>query len=127
MAMDLAELCNRIAWDERVRVVVLGFDGGLDSGVSRRIRSTGVAERLSLAEPVAGLKQPVIAAIRGDALGPGSSWRLRVISGSERKMPVSVCRRSGRELMPADGGTQRLPRLVGQGKAMQMILTGERD
>ena len=38
---------------------------------------------------------------------------------------VLVCRRPG-GTMPADGGTQWLPRLVGQGKAMQMVLTASR-
>lgn len=124
-AMDLAELCNRIAWDERVRVVVLVFDGGLDSGEPPDFASTGVVEHLSLVEPVAGLKQPVIAAIRGDALGAGLELALACdirIGTENARFGLPQIRRG---CMPSGGGTQRLPRLVGRGKAMQMILTGE--
>ncbi len=125
MAMDMAELCKRIAWDDEVRVVVLSFHGGMDKEFQTGPYSIDAAERLSLAEPVAGLKQPVIAAIRGDALGPGLELALAcdIRIGTENSRFGLPQIRQG--TMPADGGTQRLPRLVGQGKAMQMVLTGE--
>jgi len=124
-AGDLAELCSRIAWDERVRVVVLSFEGGMDHGEPPYFDSADSAGRISLAEPVAGLRQPVIAAIRGDALGRGLELALACdirIGTENARFGLPQIRRG---YMPADGGTQRLPRLVGRGKAMQMILTGE--
>ncbi len=125
MARDMAELCKQIAWDERVRVVVLSFHGGMDKEIQTDPYSMDAAERLSLAEPVAGLKQPVIAAIRGDALGLGLELALAcdIRIGTENSCFGLPQIRQG--TMPADGGTQRLPRLVGRGKAMEMVLTGE--
>jgi enoyl-CoA hydratase/carnithine racemase len=125
MAMDMAELCKQIAWDERVRVVVLSFHGGMDEEFQTGSSSIDAAERFSLTEPVAGLKQPVIAAIRGDALGPGLELALAcdIRIGTENARFGLPQIRQG--TMPTGGGTQRLPRLVGQGKAMQMVLTGE--
>jgi enoyl-CoA hydratase/carnithine racemase len=70
-AMDLADMCHRIALDERVRVVVFSFDGRMDAWPTLDVAPTGGSQRFSLADPIAGLKQPVIAAIRGDALGSG--------------------------------------------------------
>jgi enoyl-CoA hydratase len=124
LAAELAESCDQIAWDEEIRAVVLTFPGELIPAVqvdpSRR-EETG----LSLVEPVARLKQPVIAAIKGNALGLGLELALACdirigIENAHFGLPQI---RQGR--MPSDGGTQRLPRLVGQGKAMEMILTGE--
>jgi enoyl-CoA hydratase/carnithine racemase len=125
MVRDMAELCKQIAWDERVRVVVLSFHGEMDRELQMGPYSIDAAERLSLAEPVAGLKQPVIAAMHGDALGLGLELALAcdIRIGTENSCFGLPQIRQG--TMPADGGTQRLPRLVGQGKAMQMILTGE--
>jgi enoyl-CoA hydratase len=125
MAMNMAELCKRISWDEEVRVVVLSFNGGMDKDFHPGWCSIDASERLSLAQPVAGLKQPVIAAIRGDALGLGLELALAcdIRIGTENSRFGLPQIRQG--AMPADGGTQRLPRLVGQGKAMQMVLTGE--
>jgi enoyl-CoA hydratase len=125
MAGDMAELCKQIAWDERVRVVVLSFHGGMDKEFWADPYSIDVAERLSLAEAAAGLKQPVIAAIRGDALGPGLELALAcdIRIGTQSSFFGLPQIRQG--TMPADGGTQRLPRLIGQGKAMEMVLTGE--
>jgi len=116
---DLAELCARIAWDDEARVVVLIFG----DDVNDRLLTIDCTERL--AEPVAKLKQPVIAAIRGDAVGLGLELALAcdIRVGTENARFGFPQIREGS--MPCNGGTQRLPRLVGQGKAMQMILTGE--
>jgi enoyl-CoA hydratase len=70
------------------------------------------------------LSKPVIAAIAGHAVGGGlelAIWcDLRV---AERSAVLGVfCRRWGVPLI--DGGTVRLPRLIGQGRALDMILTG---
>ena len=117
---ELAEVCDRIAWDETARVVVLSFDGGMAYSDNReRI------ERPSLVDPVAGLKQPVIAAIRGDAIGMGLEFAL----ACDIRIAVENARfglpqiQTGR--IPSNGGTQRLPRLIGHSKAMHMILTGD--
>ena len=70
------------------------------------------------------LKKPVIAAIEGYAVAGGRElalWcDLRVIS--ETTVFGVFCRRFGVPLV--DGGTIRLPRLIGQSRAMDMVLTG---
>jgi enoyl-CoA hydratase/carnithine racemase len=67
----------------------------------------------------------VIAAISGDAIGQGLELALacdiRIASEASRFGLPQI--ESG--VIPWDGGTQRLSRLVGKGKALEMILTGE--
>jgi enoyl-CoA hydratase/carnithine racemase len=71
------------------------------------------------------LNCPVIAAIDGEASGVGLELALacdiRLASLSSRFSLPYI----GRGLVPSDGATQRLPRLVGRAKAMELILTGE--
>lgn len=119
-AFELPELCERIAWDEEARVAVLIFGPEVNDGLL-----CGDPRQPSFVEPVARLKQPVIAAIRGDAIGLG----LELALACDYRIAVEHARfglpqvRDGS--LPRNGGTQRLPRLIGQGKAMEMILTGE--
>ncbi|MFN7174597.1 MAG: crotonase/enoyl-CoA hydratase family protein, partial [Thermaurantiacus tibetensis] len=70
------------------------------------------------------LSKPVIAAVEGHAVAGGlelALWcDLRIVS--ETAVFGVFCRRWGVPLI--DGGTVRLPRIVGQGRALDMILTG---
>ncbi len=69
--------------------------------------------------------KPVIAAVNGFALGGGCelamSCHLRVASDAAKfgqpEVKLGIC--------PGYGGTQRLPRLVGMGRALQLLMTGE--
>ena len=71
------------------------------------------------------LGKPVVAAINGFALGGGCETAMactvRIASEAARFGQPEV--KLG--LLPGGGGTQRLPRLVGKGRALQLILTGE--
>jgi enoyl-CoA hydratase/carnithine racemase len=78
-----------------------------------------------VAASVASLEKPVIAAINGDALGEGLELALAcdvriAVPHAHFGLPEITA-----GLIPSDGGTQRLPRIVGKGKALEMILTGE--
>jgi enoyl-CoA hydratase len=70
--------------------------------------------------------QPIIAAIRGIALGGGLELALACdlrIAGDDALLGLTE---TNLAIIPGGGGTQRLPRLVGRGKALEMILTGMR-
>ncbi|WP_286734167.1 MULTISPECIES: enoyl-CoA hydratase/isomerase family protein [Sphingobacterium] len=69
--------------------------------------------------------KPVIAAINGYALGGGLEMALAChirIASESAKMGLPEVSLG---LIPGYGGTQRLPKLIGKGQAMQMILTGD--
>lgn len=74
---------------------------------------------------IENLKKPVIAAINGFALGGGlelaMACHFRVASDNARMGLPEV----SLGVIPGYGGTQRLPQLVGKGRAMEMIMTAE--
>src|ERR1700728_4127782 len=89
---------------------------------SMRRRSSRFGQGVS--DRIEGLGKPVIAAINGFALGGGCetamACTIRVAAEHARFGQPEV--KLG--LLPGGGGTQRLPRLVGKGRALQLIVTG---
>ena len=132
ISAELSELCDEIAWDEKIRVIVIGLpQEKVPSGETDLIQvvSMNTLEReiefWSFTELISKLDRPVIAAISGDAIGQGLELALAcdIRIASETSCFGMSHIKSG--LIPWDGGTQRLSRLVGKGKALEMILAGE--
>jgi enoyl-CoA hydratase/carnithine racemase len=121
--------------DATVRGVILtgagnkAFIAGAD--ITELANATAVeAERTSrfgqgVLDLIENLGKPVIAAVNGFALGGGCetamacTLRIAVDSAKFGQPEVKL------GLVPGGGGTQRLPRLVGRGRALQAILSGE--
>ena len=124
IANELEDLCAEANWDEETRVVVLAYPGKILHSTGEGVE-WGEVDHAPLVRPVAQLRQPVIAAIEGDAMGIGLELALAcdIRIGTEGARFGLPHIRDG--LIPSAGGTQRLPRLIGPGKAMEMILTGE--
>lgn len=122
MTKDLADVCRRINQDEEVSVVILKAAGGVFSSGSEP-QDWEVAGEAS--EAIASLERVAIAAINGDAVGEGLELMLAcdiriAAEGARFSLP-----HTSYGLIPRGGGTQRLPRLVGKGKAMEIVLTAE--
>jgi enoyl-CoA hydratase/carnithine racemase len=91
-------------------------------------RASGGRERFKLearvAQRLAGLPMPTIAAIEGDALGGGLEIALCCdlrVASEQAKLGLPEVRLA---VTPSTGGTQRLPRIVGIARAKELLLTG---
>jgi len=132
---DLRTAFEHARDDDAVRGVILtgagdkAFVAGADiselahaSAIDAERSSSSGQEVLNLVE---NLGKPVIAAINGFALGGGCETamactiRIAVEHAKFGQPEVKL------GLLPGGGGTQRLPRLVGRGRALQLILSGE--
>jgi enoyl-CoA hydratase len=126
VAQELADACGAMALDPDVRVVVLAGAGG-DFSIGLPPGHTWLDP--AWPDPVAAvaaLPQPVVAAIDGEARGWGFGLALacdlRILS--TRAVLSSPDVGAGR--LPGGGVTQRLPRIVGAGRATAMLLLGTR-
>lgn len=95
---------------------------------AHRSSRSGGRERFELeariAQRLAGLPMPTIAAIEGDALGGGLEIVLCCdlrIASERAKLGLPEVRLA---VTPSTGGTQRLPRIVGPARAKELLLTG---
>ena len=129
-AAELTNAYQRFEGDDDARVMILTGAGGVSfcAGADLKAIETFVS-RLDLADGPLGFtrltpSKPTIAAIGGWCLAGGlelALWCDLRIAAEGSKLGFTE-RRFGVPLI--DGGTQRLPRIVGLGRALDMILTG---
>ena len=134
MILELTERINELKEDESIRVVLLtgagekAFVAGADiQEMSEKDHDGAVAfsrRGHKLCDAIEGLPQPVIAVINGFALGGGCeiamACDIRLAAESAKLGQPEV----GLGIPPAWGGTQRLPRIVGIGRAKEIIFSG---
>ncbi len=134
MATELREACQEVQDDDQIRVAVLQAkgtafcsgsslllpspDGATTDDVRQALQSHRVASAL------ASITKPVIAALQGDALDQG----LEIALACDVRI-ASVGIRLGfpgapQGVLPWDGGSQRLLRVAGISRAMDLLLTG---
>jgi enoyl-CoA hydratase/carnithine racemase len=125
-----------LASDDDVRVIVVtgAGDRAFSAGADIRefvepltpTRFREQRQRMDFRQIMERCPQPIIAAIRGVALGGGLELALACdirIAGDDALLGLTEVNLA---IIPGGGGTQRLPRLLGRGKALEMILTGAR-
>jgi enoyl-CoA hydratase len=119
LAQELEAVCRQLNHDEAIYVVIV-------TGAGNKVFCKGSElEKSGAAAAIAAIEKPVIAAINGDALGQG----LELILSCDIRLASDKAKfgfpQVSQGLIPSDGGTQRLPRIVGRGKALELILTAE--
>jgi enoyl-CoA hydratase len=132
---ELRRAIDEAARDDEVRVIIITGSGHyifiagadvsefptLDEQSGRELLESGHA----LFTAIETLPKPVIAAINGTCLGGG----LELAMACDIRVAVESARFGQPEInlgiMPGWGGTQRLPRLIGKGRAMELLLTGD--
>ncbi len=131
---DLTAVLGGLADEADVRCVILtgagdrAFIAGADINEIARLTPVGARAMADaghrLCALIEGLGKPVIAAVNGFALGGGCevamACTLRIAAATAKFGQPEI----GLGIIPGFGGTQRLPRLVGHGRGLELLLTG---
>lgn len=131
---ELTDAFEKMGKDKKVQVVILtgsgekSFVAGADIPEFMKLKPDGARDYAvrgqKLLNVIERLGKPVIAAVNGFALGGGCeiamACTVRIASDNAKLGQPEV----SLGLIPGYGGTQRLPRLVGKGRAYEMILAG---
>lgn len=131
---ELSDCFAVLAADPAARVVIVtgtgekAFVAGADIGELADLTAAD-AERLAtrgqaLMDRIENLGKPVIAAVNGFALGGGCELALACTFRYAAENAKLGLPETGLGLIPGYGGTQRLARLVGRGRALEMVLRG---
>lgn len=132
----LQETVDQIADNNDIRVVIFtgagtkAFSAGADLKERKTLNETEVKRNVKAIRDVfnsiAALPQPTIAAVNGHALGGGFEWLLAcdfAIAADHAKLGLTE---TSWAIIPGAGGTQRLPRLIGEMKAKELIFTAKK-
>jgi enoyl-CoA hydratase/carnithine racemase len=132
----LKEQIEALKFNTNIRVVIITGSGqkAFCAGADLKERTTYTESQVktfiftirNLFTSIENLNKPVIAAINGVALGGGTELTLACdmrIASMNALMGLTETRLA---IIPGAGGTQRLPRLIGRGKAKELIFTGRR-
>ncbi|MBI4246005.1 MAG: enoyl-CoA hydratase/isomerase family protein [Candidatus Rokubacteria bacterium] len=136
MRVELTRCFTGLVTDDSVKVVVVTGAGDRAFSAGADIREfveppppvvlREQRRRIEFRQVMDRCPQPLIAAIRGYALGGGLELALACdlrIAGDDARLGLTEITLG---IIPGGGGTQRLPRLVGRGRALELILTGAR-
>lgn len=127
---SLNDAATEVRQRDDVWVAVLRSDGNdFCMGVSTELTEAALwpgprTEGIRVSQTIADIEKPVVCAIQGTAQDQGLeialACDLRIADSDSTFAMTQVLN----EVMPWDGGTQRLPRLIGRSRAMDMLLTG---
>jgi enoyl-CoA hydratase len=134
VAAEFTVLCETVADEDEIDIVVLTGTGevfclGLEYAAGKQGPAAAQEIRsqfgeLRAVDTLAALTKPTLAVLNGDAVGVG----LELALACDLRLAVANAHfglpQVGEGLIPFCGGTQRLPRVVGQAKALELILTG---
>lgn len=133
---ELQEAVDSIHVNPEVRVVIFtgagqkAFSAGADLKERKTLNESEVRRNVKairdLFNRIASLPQPTIAAVNGYALGGGFEWLLSCDFAIAAQGVSMGLTETSWAIIPGAGGTQRLPRLIGEMKAKELILTAKK-
>ena len=129
---ELATALEALDGDDACRAIVLTGAGERAFAAGADIRELAVQTPVTLAaegdfdhwDRIDRIRKPIVAAVRGIALGGGCELAMAcdlIVAGERAQFGQPEIRLG---VMPGAGGTQRLTRILGRAKAMELILTG---
>ncbi|HXW76308.1 MAG TPA: enoyl-CoA hydratase-related protein [Candidatus Eremiobacteraceae bacterium] len=132
---ELNGALDALVADENVRAIIITgagqyvFVGGADITEFLDLAKTGAAASvkrgMDLFDKIENLSKPVVAAVNGVCAGGGMELALACDVRFASESAKFGMREVTLGIIPGWGGNQRLPRLVGRGRAMEMLLTGD--
>ncbi|WP_027410431.1 enoyl-CoA hydratase [Anoxybacillus tepidamans] len=136
MLNELGHILQQLKFDRAIRCVIVtgsgekAFCAGADLKERAGMNEAQVRKTVALIRDTINefeqLPQPVICAINGSAFGGGLELALACdirIASEQAQLGLTE---TSLGIIPGAGGTQRLPRLIGKGKAKEMIFTARR-
>lgn len=133
---ELQEVIDAVYTDGDIRVVIFtgagekAFSAGADLKERKALNDAEVRRNVKAIRDVfnsiAGLPQPTIAAVNGYALGGGFEWMLSCDFAIAAEGVSLGLTETSWAIIPGAGGTQRLPRLIGEMKAKELIFTAKK-